>query len=178
MTHFVTLDRQQVGGTNLAEKIRELDTEIMAPFFADLGQPFPIEKRMLAFAHPGTLVVAQDDGGKLLGYLEYGAGWDRAEECYLNSIQIAPQHRGGWLLLKLLGHAIDHCELPPATVLRTHVQANNARAIRLLEIVGFAIDMKSDHKGTLAASAISPLKWRIGRKLPRRICAEKDAGDG
>ncbi len=156
MIHVLSVDRRQAEDATLAEEILSLDKANMAPVFAGLGQEMPIGKRRLSFQYPGTIVFARDGTGNLAGYLEYGPGWENPAETYISSIQIAAGHRHGPLLLKLLRHAIRDCELPDGQVMRTHVQANNPIAIRLLEKIGFEIDRTSMRNGTLPASMSFP----------------------
>lgn len=141
------------------EEILEFDTANMAEFFAELGLELPVGKRRLSFKHPGTIVVARDETGRLAGYLEYGPGWENAAECYVSSIQIAPEHRTGSLLLRLIRHAVRNPGFSDETIVKTHVQENNAKAIRLLERVGFRIDPASARKGTLCAGMVLPIRW-------------------
>ncbi len=153
---LISFDRQSLKDTAMMESILRLDRENMESIFSSIGCSMPEQRRRQAFNHPGTILLVTDDAGSLLGYLEYGPGWDNANEIYLSSIQVAKQHQNGSVFRVLLRHATCSEAIPQQQVIRTHVQSNNLKAIRLYERLGFKVDTASEQNGTFVATLIGP----------------------
>jgi ribosomal protein S18 acetylase RimI-like enzyme len=153
---LLSFDRQSLKNTAKMEAILRLDRENMEVIFSAIGCSMPEERRKQAFNHSGTILMVTDDAGALLGYLEYGPGWDNPHEIYLSSIQVSKPHQNGSVFRVLLRHALCSDAIPQQQVIRTHVQSSNRKAILLYERLGFRVDTASEQNGTIVATLIGP----------------------
>jgi len=142
---------REAAETGLAERIIALDRANMRAVFDAAGIAFPEEKRRKGLPQ-GTLVIAFD-GGEIAGYVEYLRSWRDPANLYIGSIQIAKRHRGGRLMLRLLGELRRLVAAEDFRAFETSVQKANVPAVRLYRKLGFILHPNPDNAASWIATA-------------------------
>jgi ribosomal protein S18 acetylase RimI-like enzyme len=87
---------------------------------------------------PARLTIIEDDGGDAIGVLDVT---DEGDHLYLSRIEILPEVQGGGV-----GTAVMRDLMRGGRAIRLHVFANNVRARRFYERLGFSIDRYAERE--------------------------------
>jgi ribosomal protein S18 acetylase RimI-like enzyme len=121
------------------------------------GLEFPEERVRAGLRDSTTVIILLLDGATLAGYVEFGRDREHERDIYIRSLQLRERYRNTFALAVLLVEASR--ALAPLTFerLRTGVQKNNERAVRLYRKLGFTLTEREDN----------PASWRVegGRDL-------------
>ena len=163
-----TVATNEVVSRGWPDAIVEFDKRNMRDIFAEAGIPFPEAKRRKGFEAEGVFFIAFSPDGHIAGYLELVHDWECAEDLYISSLQIAPDHRNGILFRHLLAEGIHWLRQRSFRCLKTHVQKNNRLGVDLYRRLGFTFsdNPKSDKSFVLTADH-SILEASFAKRLTR-----------
>lgn len=167
---ITTLTSQELLERRMDAEVLAFDRENIGPILSAAGIPFPEAKRREAFTRDGFFVVGRDLQETMQGYLEVLPDWECSEDLYISSLQVAPTHRGGALLRRLLSEAVKELQVRPFRNLRSTVQLHNAAAISIYRRLGFTFRHESDRSLRLSVSR-SILDSPLARRLASRTTA-------
>jgi ribosomal protein S18 acetylase RimI-like enzyme len=103
----------------------------------------------LFFVHfEGTSFVAEDEGGRLAGFLVGFRSQTDPSEAYVHFVGVAPEQRSSGLGRELYEHFFEAVREDGCTTVRCVTSPANAESVAFHEALGFAVDrVAADYDG-------------------------------